>query len=315
MRRGRKGIGQTMQESSRAYSAEFVAAMRAYQGTDGRDVFDGPGSRLHHVEHVTLPELEYRIGDIRGRRVLDYGCGTGSSTVPLIAAGADVDGFDIDAAAVGLAVERIREHGMAAGKLVAGTSAESAGLNAAEYDLVYMNCVLERVPHDLRHSVLADAVRCLRPGGVLAVAQSPNRWWPRDVYLTGLWFLPWTPPGSRVGTWYASRFGRLRGTLRPGPDTGRELQHRGVWGITYRSTMRALPAGSRCINMEPGQDRWSSHTRPLSTRRRWAESLGYRLVARPWSIPISSLCPMFDLLLIRLPDGLSREDGSLPPHG
>ena len=59
--------------------------------------------------HYERPAMLDLLGDVRGRRVLDAGCGSGPLAAALRARGAVVTGFDSSAVMVALARERLGE--------------------------------------------------------------------------------------------------------------------------------------------------------------------------------------------------------------
>lgn len=289
-------------EGSDALGAPLERMLLEYYGP-GHQQSDGPGTRADFVRRRTLPRLEELIGPLAGRRVVDYGCGTGSSALPMVEMGAEVVGFDIDLAAIRIARQRLED---AVGgerstyEFRAGTSARAAGLSRGGADLVYLNAVIERVPKRDRPAVLADVVRLVRPGGHVVIAQSPNRFWPRDVYLSGLWLVPWTPAGSAVGRWAAVRWGRQRDRRTVTVNKGLDLEQRGLWGVTYPELLGALPGGSTCVNPRQPSSERPDGGRP--SRRRWAERLAAATVCRWFDWPLDVIGPMFAVLVFQLPD-------------
>jgi ubiquinone/menaquinone biosynthesis C-methylase UbiE len=101
------------------------------------------------------------IGDVRGRRVLDVGCGTGRHALVLAAQGAEVVGLDPSPEMLDRAREKARARGLRVTLRQAAVSVLPARLGA--YDLVLCCLVLSHVA-DLSEavSVLASHVR---PGG------------------------------------------------------------------------------------------------------------------------------------------------------
>jgi len=284
------------------YTAEFVRRIVDYYGThDG--FLAGHASRIRFVEERTLPELVRYVGPLDGLRVLDVGCGTASSTVALRDAGAQIDGFDVDGEAVSIGRARLAEHGFNDVVLHAGADLDAAGVPRGCFDLVYMNAVIEHVPSRHRARMLADAAARLRPGGHFVIAQSPNRWWPRDVYLTGLWLLPWMPAGSRMAALYASTCGRVKDSVPRTAAGARELERRGVPGITYRGVLKALPQGTRCVNCGPEHRTSSMATTVASRRRRTVERVVGTLITPMAKVPVAAFGPMFSLLVFCLPGG------------
>lgn len=119
--------------------------------------------------------LEYAfhaIGAVAGRIVLDYGCGNGENTLPLVARGARVIGVDVSEDLLRLAQRRLALHGFADRPAVflAG-SAHDLPLPDASVDAVMGIAIL----HHLDLALAAREVyRVLKPGGV-AVFQEPVR--------------------------------------------------------------------------------------------------------------------------------------------
>jgi ubiquinone/menaquinone biosynthesis C-methylase UbiE len=106
------------------------------------------------------------IGEVRGLRVLDVGCGTGRHALPLAAQGAEVVGVEPAQGMLDRAREKARAQGLYL-DLRAG-SVHALPSDLAQYDLVLCCLVLSHVA-DLDGAVSALAAR-LRPGGRLIVS-------------------------------------------------------------------------------------------------------------------------------------------------
>ena len=121
--------------------------------------------------------------------VLDIGCGTGAWSVHWVARGCRVTGVDFDPEFVTRA--RLREQLVDSARF-RGIVADATRLPAdiGEYDLVYLNSLLEHVP-DWRAAV-TGAVRALAPGGVL-VLHTTNRYHPFQGEVNHFPFYPWLP--------------------------------------------------------------------------------------------------------------------------
>ena len=168
------------------------------------------------------------------------------------------------------------------------------------FDLVVAHAVFEHVPLSvpgLRADVLRQAFDALSPGGHLFISESPNRLMPRDIYCTGLWFIPWTRGGSTWAYRRAIRAGRHTDPDGRGPIS---LEERGAWGFTYWTVRRALrERPHEIVNAQPGHDRWVRYDRRLSAKRRAYESVIYHLVTRTTRTPIVAFAPMLSPLVIR----------------
>ncbi|MGE0448692.1 MAG: class I SAM-dependent methyltransferase [Vicinamibacterales bacterium] len=109
------------------------------------------------------------LGDVRGKTVLDYGCGNGENALPLVKRGACVVGLDVSQDLLSLARRRLALHGEAAAFLAA--SAHDLPLPDASVDAVLGIAIL----HHLDLVLAAREIhRVLKPGG-LAIFQEPVR--------------------------------------------------------------------------------------------------------------------------------------------
>lgn len=111
---------------------------------------------------------------MRGRVILDIGCGDGGLTRLLAREGAQATGIDID----DTQLERARAAEPVAGASYAvGRGEQLAYPDASVEAVVYMNS-LHHVPQDVIPSALEEAARVLKPGGTLLVieplAEGPN---------------------------------------------------------------------------------------------------------------------------------------------
>ena len=103
------------------------------------------------------------LGDVRGRNVLDYGCGTGGTTVELLEHGAQVTGFDVSATRLRDARHLIRERaGASADVTLIQSSAEDLPFPDGTFDAVLGKQILHHL--DLKIAT-PEIARVLRPGG------------------------------------------------------------------------------------------------------------------------------------------------------
>jgi len=113
----------------------------------------------------------YRFAEpfARGRRVLDYGCGSGYGSRRIAEVASAVHAVDVDEAAV----DHARRHFVRA-NLTYSRVEKGAPLPFPDgaFDTVLSFQVLEHVPADVAH--LAEARRVIRPGGCLVLA-TPDR--------------------------------------------------------------------------------------------------------------------------------------------
>lgn len=107
---------------------------------------------------------------IDGAQALDIGAGSGGIAIALAEAGASVDAVEPDPVRFRWATERIAGHGVPV--RLSSSSGESLPFDAATFDLVILDSVIEHVENPRR--VIREVARVLRPGGI-AYLVSPNK--------------------------------------------------------------------------------------------------------------------------------------------
>jgi cyclopropane fatty-acyl-phospholipid synthase-like methyltransferase len=104
---------------------------------------------------------------LRGRRVLDLGCGMGTFAVEAARRGARATGLDFSAAALPAARRIAAEEGVAAGFVQADAAAMPFA--AAAFDVIVAADFTEHLDDDTLERVLSDAYRVLAAGGTLVI--------------------------------------------------------------------------------------------------------------------------------------------------
>ncbi len=115
-----------------------------------------------YLDHETWMRPAFaQLGDVRGKAVLDYGCGHGMAAVVLARAGARVWAFDLSPGYVVEAELRATVNGVSAEFRTA--DAEHLPYADGSFDAVWGNAILHHL--DL-HRAGAELHRVLKPGGV-----------------------------------------------------------------------------------------------------------------------------------------------------
>jgi SAM-dependent methyltransferase len=131
--------------------------------------------------------LEYAfflLGNVRGKTVLDLGCGSGESLVPLATRGALVIGIDVSSDLIQLARKRLSGYGLPA--TLQGGSAYATGLPDESVDVVFSMALLHHLDLPAARS---EIHRILRPGG-LFILREPIRFSPTMNRLRRLFPAP-----------------------------------------------------------------------------------------------------------------------------
>jgi len=120
---------------------------------------------------------EYRLrllGDLRGKRVLDLGCGDGTNAVILAKQGAIVTGLDISPGAIAVAKERARLDGVSSTTTFVCAPLETVDFVAGSFDVIWCDAILHHLLHDL-DTVLDKLRTWLRRGGRVICSEPVNR--------------------------------------------------------------------------------------------------------------------------------------------
>ncbi|MFP5504706.1 MAG: bifunctional 2-polyprenyl-6-hydroxyphenol methylase/3-demethylubiquinol 3-O-methyltransferase UbiG [Gammaproteobacteria bacterium] len=179
---------------------------------------------LHDINPLRLDYIE-RLEPLRGKRVLDVGCGGGLLSEGMAARGAQVTGIDMGEAPLSVAKLHLYESGLEVDYRQI-TAEQMAAEHPGAFDIVTCLEMLEHVPAP--DSVIAACGRLVKPGG-LVVFSTINR--NPKAYLFAI-----------VGAEYLLRL-LPRGThdfrkfIRPSElDTwarAAELELRDITGMTY----------------------------------------------------------------------------------
>ena len=140
----------------------------------------GPAVILHAINRPRVGFYLDELGDLRGRLVLDAGCGGGLVARELAAAGAEVVGIDRSLGSLGVARRAVRrgQFRPAQGRL------ERLPFAGGSFDVVVAADVLEHLP-DLPAAV-AELARVLAPGGSFVFDTINRTPWAWFVAVFGL---------------------------------------------------------------------------------------------------------------------------------
>jgi ubiquinone/menaquinone biosynthesis C-methylase UbiE len=121
--------------------------------------------------------LVQRLGVTKGLRVLDLGCGDGTTALPAARLGADVLGVDIAQNLVEAGNKRAQDLGLENCRFLEGDATDLQGLEDGRFDLVVsiFGAMFAPKPFD----VAKEMVRVTRPGGRIVM----GNWIPNDPTL------------------------------------------------------------------------------------------------------------------------------------
>ncbi|MEK7106899.1 MAG: class I SAM-dependent methyltransferase [Patescibacteria group bacterium] len=135
------------------------------------------------VAERVVEDVRQRAGEVRGKRILDIGFGSGLYSVAFARAGAETYGLEVNDVLHQIAHENARDAGVNVDFRVYDGNKFPFADNF--FDCAFSVSVIEHVT-DAR-MVIKEACRVLKPGGKFYLA-FPNRWRPREAH-TGIFFL------------------------------------------------------------------------------------------------------------------------------
>jgi SAM-dependent methyltransferase len=137
----------------------------------------GDFTRIAEAMRESGEALVKRIGVSRGLKVLDLGCGDGTTAIPEAQLGADVLGVDIARNLVEAGNKRARQLGLGNCRFQQGDASNLEGLDDRSFDLVVtiFGAMFAPKPFD----VAKEMVRVTRPGGRIVM----GNWIPNDPTL------------------------------------------------------------------------------------------------------------------------------------
>jgi 2-polyprenyl-3-methyl-5-hydroxy-6-metoxy-1,4-benzoquinol methylase len=164
-----------------------------------------------YVQHSFRWDILSYVGkeEFAGRRVLDFGSGSGASSMVLarMFPEANIVGVEVVSKFVELARHRAAFYGVD-GRVSFQLSPASSTLPAeiGDFDYIVFSAVYEHLYPSEREVILPLLWSHLKPSGVLFLDQTPYRWFPIEMHTTGLPLINYLP--DRLTLYCARRFSK-----------------------------------------------------------------------------------------------------------
>ena len=191
---------------------------------------------------ILLKEFGIELSD---KKMLDFGCGAGASTLIFLRCGAtNIVGVEVDETLLDIAKLRLNDFFQNGHQLIKIENIDgkySMPFSNGEFDIVWAQALMEHVLPDQRRFVLGELWRVLKRDGLLIIFGTPNRLWVKEFHTSNLYFVNYLPLDIAV---FLARHCSRR---VPVHQSKQELLSSGFRGCTYWEIARALP-NAVCLN-------------------------------------------------------------------
>tara|TARA_B100002019_G_C21235489_1_gene582493 strand:- start:391 stop:1329 length:939 start_codon:yes stop_codon:yes gene_type:complete len=155
-----------------------------------QDLEDHIKQRINLARSKILPWVLKTI-DLKNKKLLEVGSGTGSSSIAFSEQGAIVTGIDVDATSIEVAKYRSNLLNQKIEYInISGIEIKQLENN---YDVILYYACLEHMTVRERIDSLQQAYAKLNKYGFLVIVEAPNRLWIEDTHTSELPFFQWLP--------------------------------------------------------------------------------------------------------------------------
>ena len=217
--------------------------------------------------------------DFAGKRLLDFGCGAGASTMILarMLPGCQLTGIELSENLLTLARARARYYGFSQVNFICSDANDKLPADIGPFDFIVLSAVYEHLLCAERRELLGQLWKLLKSGGVLFLDQTPYRYFFFEGHTTRLPLVNYLPDRGALAC--ARRFSRR---VRI-DETWPSLLRRGIRGGSV-GELRAIirsHSGELPVLLEPTRlglsdriDLWyASHAVALKHKYPWAKPI------------------------------------------
>jgi ubiquinone/menaquinone biosynthesis C-methylase UbiE len=140
------------------------------------------GGSVDHAWDRNRPVFERFDVPVTGAKVLEFGCYMGGTAILLEAMGAKVTAVDADPTHIELSRLNAERYGATNIDFHHVADATRLPFRDGEFDVAVCYSVLEYLPDAILDDAMREIARTVRGGGVIFVAGTSNRLWPREIH-------------------------------------------------------------------------------------------------------------------------------------
>jgi 2-polyprenyl-3-methyl-5-hydroxy-6-metoxy-1,4-benzoquinol methylase len=264
-----------------------------------------------YVERILRNDLfaYFNPADFQGKTILDFGCGSGASTMVLarMFPESQITGIEMVSDAIPVAKKRAEFHGFKNVTFLQSPSETQIPDQIGQFDFVILSAVYEHLlPHE-RKILLPQLWSLVRERGFLFLNQTPNRLFPFELHTTMLPFINYLP--DNLTFQIVSRFSkRIRQN-----QTWNDLLREGIRGATVQEIMRNLSQGVFApLILEPRngglKDRIDLYYKNTGPRMKSLKGIARYFIKAIRAVSGLTIIPDLSLAFQKLPEQSRRAD-------
>ena len=189
--------------------------------------------------------------DFSGKRILDFGCGSGASSMILsrMFPKSEIVGVELEEKLLKTARARLEFYQYPNVEFHLSPSGNELPPGIGSFDFVVMSAVYEHLLPKERESVIPKVWSVIKPEGYLFLNMTPHRWFPIEHHTTGLPLINYLPANLALGI--TRKFSK-----RIDPNESWEIfLRRGIRGATENEIINILRkhSNSKARLIEPSQ--------------------------------------------------------------
>lgn len=129
------------------------------------------------------------------KRILDFGCGSGASTMILgrMFPKSEIIGIDLSSKLLTIANARLKYYNLKNIKFIISPTHDNLPNEIGKFDFIILSAVYEHILPNQRKKILQQLWQIINQNGILFINQTPNRYSPIETHTTNLPFINYLP--------------------------------------------------------------------------------------------------------------------------